>query len=118
MEWRNVWDSMTAVFGLAPAEPEPQLLADLYQREDDWQLLCTQYGLESCSLREFVGDSFYYADALFATGADRAPPPALVSNIKLRQAGFTECLDSEVMWQTWLQKLQMMNRLPQQVSHK
>ena len=113
MEWRNVWDAIAHVFGLSPAEPNPKRLVELYDREEDWQKLCQSFGLQACTLRGFVGDSLYYADALFATGADRAPPPALVSTIKLRQAGFDECMDSEVMWQRWLQKLQMMNRLPQ-----
>ncbi len=113
MEWRNVWPAMTRVFGLAPAPDKQQSLVALYDREDDWQKLCQKFGLEASSLRAFVGDSFYYADALFATGADRAPPPALVSTIKLRQAGFAECLDSELMFKRWFQKLQMMNRLPQ-----
>lgn len=116
MEWRNVWSAMTSVFGLEPAEPKVRLLSELYDREDDWQDLCDQFGLVKSSLREFVGDSFHYADALFATGAEVAPPPALVSTIKLRQAGFAECMDSEQMFQRWLQKLQMMNRLPQRVS--
>ena len=113
MEWHNVWHAMTQPFGLPDAEPKQQVLAELYDREDDWQDLINKFGLQACTLKEFVGDSFYYADALFATGSDRAPPPALVSTIKLRQAGFGECMDSEVMWQRWLQKLQMMNRLPQ-----
>ncbi|MFN3239855.1 MAG: NAD-dependent epimerase/dehydratase family protein [Pseudomonadales bacterium] len=113
MEWANLWPAFTRVFGLPEAPPEPMALTQLYAREDDWQKLCEQFELERCTLKEFVGDSFYYADALFATGADRPPPPALVSTIKLRQAGFHECLDSEVMFSRWLQKLQMMNRLPQ-----
>lgn len=115
MEWRHVWPVMTSVFGLAPAPDKPVLLSEYYDREDDWQAACAKFGLVPCTLKEFVGDSFYYADALFATGADRAPPPALVSTVKLRQAGFHECLDSDVMWQRWLQKLQMMNRLPRRI---
>lgn len=115
MEWHHVWPAMTKVFGLEPEPAKPNLLASLYERESDWLELCKQFGLEPCTLRQFVGDSFYYADALFATGSTRPPPPALVSTIKLRHAGFQECMDTEVMWQRWLQKLQMMNKLPQSV---
>lgn len=114
MEWRNAWPAMTSVFNLPPAPAKVQSLVELYEREEDWQALSKKFNLQPSSLRAFVGDSFYYADALFATGADRAPPPALVSTIKLRQAGFSECIDSEVMFQNWFKQLQAMKRLPAQ----
>ena len=38
---------------------------------------------------------------LFGYGADTARLPALVSTIKLRRAGFTDCLDTEEMFRKW-----------------
>lgn len=112
-EWRHMWPAIGAALGLATGADQPQSLVMLYDREADWQSLVAQYSLVPCTLKEFVGDSFYYADALFATGADRAPPPAILSTIKLRQAGFSECMDTEDMFVYWFKKLVMMNRLPQ-----
>lgn len=113
-EWRNMWPVIAQSLGLPLGESQPQLLVPLYERESDWQQMIKQYSLVPCTLKEFVGDSFYYADALLATGSDRAPPPAILSTIKLRQAGFSECVDTEDMFGRWFQKLVMMNRLPAQ----
>ncbi|MFT7139353.1 MAG: nucleoside-diphosphate-sugar epimerase [Candidatus Azotimanducaceae bacterium] len=111
-EWRRMWPGIAAAFGLEVGCDQSMPLASLYDREDDWQKLISQYGLQPCTLREFVGDSFFYADALFSTAAARPPPPALVSTIKLRQAGFSECIDTEDMFAQWFRRLVMMNRLP------
>jgi hypothetical protein len=40
-----------------------------------------------------------------ATGATRPPQPALVSTIKLRQAGFSGCVDTEQMFRELLASL-------------
>ena len=37
---------------------------------------------------------------LFA-GSDRRALPALLSTVKLRQAGFGECIDTEDMFREW-----------------
>ncbi|MFT7244163.1 MAG: nucleoside-diphosphate-sugar epimerase [Candidatus Azotimanducaceae bacterium] len=111
-EWRHVWPAIAAELGMVQGLDQPARLTPLYQREDDWQKLIAQNGLQACTLREFVGDSFFYADALFGVAAERAPPPVLVSSIKLRQAGFSECVDTEDMFAQWFRRLVMMNRLP------
>jgi hypothetical protein len=107
-----MWPAIGETLGLKAGTAAVQSLVSLYEREADWQVLVQKYSLVPCSLRAFVGDSFYYADALFATGAEQPPPPALVSTIKLRQAGFAECIDTEDMFAHWFRKLIMMNRLP------
>lgn len=123
-EWRHMWPVIAKALGMEQGMEQgveqaleigsdrPMTLVSLYEREADWQNLIAQYGLQPCTLREFVGDSFFYADALFATTAERPPPPVLVSSIKLRQAGFSECIDTEDMFAQWFRRLVMMNRLP------
>ena len=37
----------------------------------------------------------------------------LVSTIKLRQAGFGDCVDTEVMFKTWLKRLADRGVIPQ-----
>lgn len=112
-EWRNLWPAVADAVGMESGDDQPLLLSQhCYKEEELWQALVREHGLVNHSIRELVGDSFIYADALFATGSEVAPPPALVSTIKLRKAGFTDCIDTEDMLHAWLSRLQQMKILP------
>jgi hypothetical protein len=63
-------------------------------------------------MSELVGQSHHYADFLFAWGAQGPLSPALVSTIKLRQAGFGDCIDTEAMLRKWLGRLVERRQLP------
>lgn len=104
-EWKNVWPSVVEAFSADAGDEMPMKLCSLYDRESDWQSIRRQHGLQDHTIRQLVGDSFYYADALFATGSDLAPPPALLSTIKLRQAGFNDCIDTEDMLRNWFRRM-------------
>ena len=69
-----------------------------------WDKIVAKYGLRSRSLRELVGQGDQHADFAFAYGAP-AGPRAFVSTIKLRQAGFTKTVDTEISFRTALQSL-------------
>ena len=43
-------------------------------------------------MADLLGESHHYADFCFAYGADASPPPAFVSTVKIKQAGFTRRL--------------------------
>jgi hypothetical protein len=47
-----------------------------------------------------------------AHGAEGGVPPAIVSSIKLRQAGFHEVMDTEAMFRKWFAILQELKLLP------
>ena len=47
-----------------------------------------------------------------APGAVGGRPPAIVSTIKLRQAGFHEVMDTEVMFRKWFEILKNERLLP------
>ena len=114
-EWRNIWPTVVKVFDGDQGADEAIQLSTLYERESDWLSIRTQYGLQDHTIRQLVGDSFYYADALFATGSSQPPPPALLSTIKLRQAGFNDCIDTEDMIANWFRRLFEMRILPGKV---
>ena len=59
-----------------------------------------------------IGRSHHYADFTFATHATRDPAPVLVSTIKLRQAGFGDCVDTETMFARQLADLQARGMIP------
>ena len=111
--WQDTWPALAQIFGMETGEPARRLLSEsLYDREDDWSRLTRQHGLRPHTIRELVGDSFYYADAMFNAYGNAAPPPAILSTIKLRQAGFTECVDTTDMLSRWFHKMAQLRILP------
>ena len=111
-QWENVWPSVARALAMEPGDPRPQRLSQTCYDETAWAQIVSQHGLRPHSLKELVGDSFYYADALFNASGERPPPPALVSTIKLRQAAFHDCIDTEDMLVKWLTRLRQMRLLP------
>ena len=67
---------------------------------------------KSGTLKEFVGLSFEYADYTMGYGRDRPGPPAIVSTIKLMQAGFHEVMDTEAMFRKAFAEMQAKQLLP------
>ena len=63
-------------------------------------------------LKDFVGLSFEYADYTMGYGRTEPGPPALVSTIKLMQAGFTEVIDTEAMFARAFAEMQAKKLLP------
>lgn len=61
---------------------------------------------------DFVGGSFELTDLTFAYGAESAPPPILVSTVKIRQAGFHDCLDTEDMFRNLIARYQALGWIP------
>ena len=112
-EWHAVWPSIADALGMAPGSDEPlRLGAALPARAPEWEAIRERHGLRAPGIEEFVGESFHYADFCMAHGATTAIPPALVSDVKLRQAGFSEVMDSEVMFRKWFALFQELKLLP------
>ena len=95
-------------------DPEPQQLADVMPpRADEWSALVQRHGLQSPSdMAEFVGGSWSYADMLFGAPGRVRTLPALLSTIKIREAGFHDCIDTEDMLSDWLAEFQHRGLLP------
>jgi nucleoside-diphosphate-sugar epimerase len=113
--WQNVWPAIADALGMKIGAPEPHSLGEeMPKREAEWAALVKKYQLRSpTSLREFVGQSFIVADFSFGYGSrDPSPPPMLVSTIKLRQAGFHECMDTEDCFRKWFKRFQELRWLP------
>ncbi|MGV0034874.1 MAG: hypothetical protein ACNYPE_07870, partial [Candidatus Azotimanducaceae bacterium WSBS_2022_MAG_OTU7] len=72
--WQDIWPALAQLFDMKTGEPARKLLSEsLYAREDDWSQLTSQHGLKPYTIRELVGDSFYYADAMFNAYGNAAP---------------------------------------------
>jgi nucleoside-diphosphate-sugar epimerase len=110
----NVWPAIADAFGMDAGEQVPMCLAEEMPKQGDvWAGLVDRFDLRSPrDVEAFVGQSFIYLDLLTAYGATEAAPPALLSTIKLRQAGFTACLDTEDMFRRIIRHFQDTQLLP------
>ena len=113
MVWPNVWPAIAEAVGLEPAFGAPLSLAEfLPAHAEVWDRIVRKHGLRPIPMAQLLGESHHYADLLFSYGAQQALPSILVSTIKLRQAGFGDCIDTEVMFRKWLARLAARNVAP------
>lgn len=116
-EWRNLWPGMAEVVGVEPGPDDPKSMAAFLQGKDDvWQRIIEKHALRPIPLADILGESHHYADFCFAYGATEPPPPAFSSRIKLQQAGFTGCYDTQATFNFWLRDLIHRRLIPGPVS--
>ncbi len=93
--WSELFPALARAFDMALGDPEPIRLAErMPQHADLWRRIAERERLIEPDLGAWIGLSWQYADALWASPA-RQERPALVSTIKLREAGFADCIDTE-----------------------
>ena len=111
--WPAVWPAIADVFGMEVGVPEGQRLEEsMPPRRDEWAAVVDRYELTSPrDMATFVGTSWTYADILFGAMGARTLP-ALLSTVKIRHAGFAECIDTEDMLRDWFTRLQHRRLLP------
>lgn len=111
--WPNVWAAIADALGFDAGEHVPLALdKEIRPREAEWAEICATHKLKSGTLRDFVGLSFEYADYTMGFGRDKPGPAAIVSTIKLMQAGFTEVMDTEAMFRKCFAEMQAKRLLP------
>jgi hypothetical protein len=105
-QWRDLWPAMANTLGIETGPDEAFRISEyLLGREGLWEEIVNKHGLRKLALPELFGKSHLYADFQFAATAARPPPPALMSVVKLQQAGFHGVCDTERSFQRWLQVL-------------
>jgi nucleoside-diphosphate-sugar epimerase len=111
--WPNVWPAIADALGFAAGAHVPLSLdREIRPREAEWADIRKVHGLRSGSLKDFVGLSFEYADYTMGHGRTEPGPPALVSTIKLLQAGFHDVIDTEAMFVKAFAEMQAKKLLP------
>jgi nucleoside-diphosphate-sugar epimerase len=111
--WPNVWPAIADAFGMDAGEHiQHQLNREIRPRESEWAEIRRRHGLRSGTLEAFVGLSFEYTDYTMGYGRTQPGPPAIVSTIKLMQAGFTEVMDTETMFRKAIAEMQAERLLP------
>ena len=110
----HLWPAIADAFGMAVGERRPRALAaTMPARQDTWTAIVRRFGLAAPEdLARFVGQSFIYADLVSGYGRTETPPPTLVSTIKIRRAGFADCVDTEDMFRRIIASLQAQRLLP------
>jgi nucleoside-diphosphate-sugar epimerase len=94
--WREAWPIIAECLGVEPGPDEPMRLAEyLPARQKLWATIEARAQLRPLGLMRFLGESHHYVDVLLRRDADKIQRPTLLSTIKLRQAGFAACRNSE-----------------------
>lgn len=104
--WEHLWPDIAAVFDLDTATPQPLSLQEhLGGRKGQWASMVERHGLRPSELSQI--SSWPFADAIFSSGFDMVQ-----STIKIRQAGFADCVDSHSSVISQLQSLRDKKYLP------
>lgn len=105
-EWRDLWPALADVLGVETGPDEPVRLGQwLPTKAEVWERITRRHDLRPVPLLELLGESHHYADFCFAHGARSVPPPAFISTVKIKQAGFCATADTEESFRYWLQVL-------------
>ncbi len=108
--WQNIWPRVAELFGMESAPPHPFSLARVMpQNKPIWETVVRKYALMP-NAYEHVVPSWQFAD--FLLGYGQRPNPHHMSTIKIRRAGFADCVDTEDMFVELLSEMQDRRILP------
>ena len=110
--WQDMWPALAQALDVDAGEPRPLQLAEaMPPLEERWQAVGRRHGLRPTTLAQLVGSSWQFADRNFAYG-QAAPDHRVVSPVKLRQAGFHDCHDTEEALLYWLGRMRQGRYIP------
>lgn len=113
---RDAWHHIAAAYRFEPAEPRAINMTAFFAEAESiaaWDRLVARHGLVGNSLDQLLGQSQTYVDLLLDASVVKAGGlPQMVSAIKIRKAGFTECIDSLDSLLFWLRRMVETKLLP------
>jgi nucleoside-diphosphate-sugar epimerase len=108
--WENLWPTIARAFSMPVGLPHPMPLHKIMPgRAATWDRIVERYGLEAVTLERLVSGSWQFADFAFSRTHSTS---SLLSTIKIRQAGFGDCIDTEESLAWWLADWQERKLLP------
>jgi nucleoside-diphosphate-sugar epimerase len=108
--WEQVFPAIAKVFAMECAAPHAMSLGRvMVDKGPVWDRIVEKHQLQSYKMAQLV-PSFEYADFTFRH--KQTPYESLQSTIKIRQAGFAECVDTQEMFVRQLKDLQKARILP------
>lgn len=109
-QWPYIWPLFAELFDMPHALPHSISLGQVMPDKGPvWDRVVQKHGLKPHGYQELV-PSWEFADFAFRYG--RPPNPTLMSTVKIRQAGFHDCMDTEQMFTEQLRELQARKVLP------
>jgi len=86
--WRQLWPELGSLYDMPLAEPQPMSLTEqMADKAPVWEKIIEKYNLRPTAWADVV--AWQFLDAIFGIGYDM-----LQSTIKIRKAGFHDCIDS------------------------
>jgi nucleoside-diphosphate-sugar epimerase len=108
--WEQVFPKVADVFSMQSAEPHAMALGRVMADKGPvWDAIVAKHQLKPYTLKQLV-PSWEYADFTFRYR--QTPYESVQSTVKIRQAGFHECVDTEEMFARQLRDLQTARILP------
>ena len=108
--WEQVFPHIAGAFSMPHAAPHAMSLGRVMADKGPvWDSIVKKYNLRPYKLEQLV-PSFEYADFTFRYR--QAPFESLQSTIKIRQAGFHDCIDTQEMFVSQIRGLQQARILP------
>ena len=97
--FQTYWPQIASALGMKPGEEKPVSLAEtMPSLADEWESIRARHGLSAPDMKAFVGQSFQLADFSMGVGARAIREPSILSEVKLREAGFHDVLATDVMF--------------------
>ncbi|TVU61277.1 SDR family oxidoreductase [Paenarthrobacter nitroguajacolicus] len=104
--WNQLWEVLAGFFDMPTAEPQPLSLSDQMGDKDGlWQKMVDRHGLRPTPWDTIA--SWPFVDGWMASDFDMVQ-----STIKIRQAGFNDCVDSHESLRTHLEYLRSNRYIP------
>jgi nucleoside-diphosphate-sugar epimerase len=108
--WQTMWPAIADAFGMEVGHPQPMPLSVMMaDKAHVWDRIVEKHQLRRTPYAD-ISPNWQFADFVFAYGAQ--PEPALVSTIKIRQAGFADCIDTEEMFLGYIREMQDTGLIP------
>lgn len=112
-QWRDMWPTIAEALGVEVGPDEPRRLREYFEdKERLWAQIVGERGLVDHTLTHLLGTSAEYADFQLIPGADAPPPPALLSTVEIRRAGFTPAMHTIDSFVDAIVTLQKNSHLP------
>lgn len=112
---RHAWPELASALQLDCKSDAPETFTSFFaapESREAWRNLAAREGLLLADLAALLGQSHHYLDLLTSARVADKAVPMVVSTIKVRQAGFGQCIDSLVSLRRQLSAMVALRLLP------
>ena len=104
--WRQLWSELAAFYDLPVAEPlAMSTVSEMSEKGPLWDSMVARYGLHATPYEQIANWSF--VDWMLNFGEE-----TILSTIKIRKAGFADCIDTHESFRRQLTKLRALRIIP------